>query len=106
MINAAKRKASFIGIVFTASTLIAGSAIAQDVANPNATAKPAASSVDRPNRGSSMDDVRQQYGQPRQVINAVGEPPITRWIYDSFTVYFEHNHVIHSVVEGQQPSAN
>ena len=26
-----------------------------------------------------------------------GKPPITRWDYDGFSVYFEHQHVIHAV---------
>jgi hypothetical protein len=52
----------------------------------------------RPTRGMSMDQVSRQFGQPAEVVPAVGEPPITRWIYDKFTVYFEHQYVIHSVV--------
>jgi len=28
----------------------------------------------------------------------VGKPPISRWEYPGFVVYFEHEHVIHSVV--------
>jgi hypothetical protein len=32
----------------------------------------------------------------------VGDPPITRWVYDRFTVYFENDRVIHSVVHHDQ----
>jgi hypothetical protein len=28
----------------------------------------------------------------------VGDPPISRWVYDHFTVYFEYDKVLHSVV--------
>jgi hypothetical protein len=28
----------------------------------------------------------------------VGKPPISRWEYPGFIVYFESDHVIHSVV--------
>jgi hypothetical protein len=44
-----------------------------------------------------MDRVRERWGEPRQRLAAVGEPPISRWVYDGFSVYFEHRHVIHSV---------
>ena len=53
--------------------------------------------MEMPGRGMSMDQVRAKFGQPRQISPAVGEPPITRWVYDGYTVYFEHHLVIHSV---------
>ncbi|MDZ7748610.1 MAG: hypothetical protein U5K43_07045 [Halofilum sp. (in: g-proteobacteria)] len=50
-----------------------------------------------PERGRTMQAVRARLGDPRQVVGPVGEPPITRWVYDEFTVYFEHERVLHSV---------
>ncbi|MCO7225844.1 hypothetical protein [Pleionea sp. CnH1-48] len=50
-----------------------------------------------PRHGISMDSVRSQYGEPAQILQPVGEPPITRWVYQDFTVYFEFDKVIHSV---------
>lgn len=47
--------------------------------------------------GMSMDQVRAKFGSPRQIKGAVGQPPITRWVYEGYTVYFEYRHVIHSV---------
>ncbi len=58
---------------------------------------PAVAASSTPAKGMSMDAVAQIHGQPRTVRAAVGDPPITRWIYDEYTVYFEHKHVIHSV---------
>lgn len=55
------------------------------------------SSISTPRHGQNMDTVRQNFGQPAQQLPAVGEPPITRWVYSGFTVYFEHDIVIHSV---------
>ncbi len=52
---------------------------------------------DGPSRGLVMDTVRERYGDPERIASAVGEPPITRWVYGDFTVYFEHDRVIHSV---------
>jgi hypothetical protein len=57
-----------------------------------------AQGVSRPYRRESMTQVRRKYGKPLEIIPQVGEPPITRWIYDRYTVYFENQYVIHSVV--------
>jgi len=52
----------------------------------------------RPRSGLSMAQVENQFGAPGEKMAAVGEPPITRWVYDHYTVYFEYDHVIHSVL--------
>jgi hypothetical protein len=52
----------------------------------------------RPTQGISMAIVEKKFGQPEQQITSVGQPPITRWIYKDFVVFFEYNLVIHSVV--------
>ncbi|MFT7414839.1 MAG: hypothetical protein ACI9FO_001500 [Methylophagaceae bacterium] len=52
----------------------------------------------RPTQGMSMTLVEQKFGQAEQKIAAVGQPPIARWIYQDFVVFFENNLVIHSVV--------
>jgi len=53
--------------------------------------------LDFPRRGMSMDQVKGKLGQPVKVDPAVGKPPITRWIYNDRTVYFERSTVIHVV---------
>lgn len=58
--------------------------------------------VIRPTQGMSMAVVEQKFGQAEQKIAAVGQPPITRWIYTDFVVFFENNLVIHSVVPHKQ----
>jgi hypothetical protein len=58
----------------------------------------AQSASERPRRGSTMANVEAQFGAPNQRVPAVGEPPITRWEYPGFTVVFEHDRVLHSVV--------
>ena len=52
----------------------------------------------RPKSGITMAQVEQKFGAPVRQIPQVGDPPITRWVYDRFTVYFENDRVIHSVV--------
>ncbi|MGA2188577.1 MAG: hypothetical protein ABSH33_08605 [Steroidobacteraceae bacterium] len=56
------------------------------------------SDVATPARGMTMDQVASKFGAPVNKIPAVGKPPISRWEYPGFVVYFEHEHVIHSVV--------
>jgi hypothetical protein len=60
----------------------------------------------RPKPGLSMTAVESTYGAPSQRHAAVGgtvaqHPPITRWDYPSFSVYFENDRVIHSVARRQ-----
>jgi hypothetical protein len=50
-----------------------------------------------PKRGSNMDRVLADFGEPIRRIEPVGEPPITEWDYGDFRVYFEYNIVLHSV---------
>lgn len=57
--------------------------------------KPA--TVELPVRGSSMKVVEARFGAPLQRHAAVGKPPITRWDYQGFSVYFEFDHVVHAV---------
>ena len=64
-------------------------------------------SVDaRPKPGMSMTAVESTYGAPAQRHAAVGgsiaeQPPITRWDYAAFSVYFENDRVIHAVARRQ-----
>ena len=50
-----------------------------------------------PQRGMTMDEVETRFGPPDTRKLPVGDPPITRWIYADFRVFFEHQWVIHSV---------
>lgn len=57
-----------------------------------------AGGVLRPRSGITMGQVTSQFGEPASVVAAVGEPPITRWVYPGYTVYFEHDRVLNVVV--------
>jgi hypothetical protein len=54
-------------------------------------------SAGRPARGMSMDKVEATFGAPARRVPAIGQPPISRWEYPGFVVYFENNFVIHAV---------
>ena len=55
------------------------------------------SNVERPKRGATMADVEKHFGAPAEKHPTVGQPPITRWDYSGFSVFFEHDRVIHAV---------
>lgn len=61
--------------------------------------KSSAALTERPKRGMSMDTVASNWGQPVDKLAAIGDPPIARWEYASFIVYFEYNDVIHAVTK-------
>ena len=65
---------------------------------------PPASSVSGPSRGLSMAQVERRFGEPNQRIGAVGDPPISRWVYPQFVVYFEGSYVIHAVSRQTAPA--
>jgi len=60
---------------------------------------PAQGGANQPSRGMSMDKVEAAFGAPSNRVAAVGNPPITRWEYPGFVVFFENNIVLHSVVK-------
>jgi hypothetical protein len=55
--------------------------------------------IETPRTGATKNQVEEKFGQPMKTSGPVGHPPISTWEYDNFTVYFEYNHVIHSVVK-------
>jgi hypothetical protein len=57
-----------------------------------------AQGVPRPDRGMSMEGVTARFGEPSRVHPAVGNPPITRWDYADYSVFFEYRHVLTSVI--------
>jgi len=50
-----------------------------------------------PASGMSMQAVERAYGTPLEKSGPVGQPPITRWVYDGFVVVFERSTVVHSL---------
>lgn len=61
------------------------------------------SHMDMPTRGMTMAQVEKKFGAPQRKLAARGgdtpkHPVIHRWVYPGYIVYFERNHVIHSVL--------
>lgn len=74
--------------------VLAFSAIGQSLINEPQTV---ASMQSIPTRGMTMEYVEANFGSPASKRLPVGDPPITRWEYSGFIVYFEYKRVIHSV---------
>ena len=88
---------SLAALAFAGAAFAITSPVAR--ADELAVAAPQAAPADMPTRGMTMDRVQSRFGAPNQKLAAVGQPPITRWEYPSYVVYFEHQHVIHSVIK-------
>jgi hypothetical protein len=85
---------------------LASAVVALGLAGPMAQAeelnlaKPASSEAGRPARGMTMQRVESTFGAPASRVPAVGTPAISRWEYPGFVVFFENDHVIHTVAIG------
>ena len=80
-------------LALSCSAVVSSAALADELRTPRVTSQ----SPDRPARGMSMEKVEAAFGAPTSRAAPVGQPPITRWEYPGFVVYFEHRHVIHTV---------
>jgi hypothetical protein len=54
--------------------------------------------MDLPENGMTTADVRARFGEPVKMDSAVGDPPITSWQYDRWSVYFEYDIVLFTVL--------
>lgn len=54
--------------------------------------------LSHPSRGMNKDAVMEKFGAPISTRPAVGKPPISSWVYADYTVYFEFEWVLHSVL--------
>ena len=87
---------------FSLAILVAGPVHADTLLMDSVQSAPATAT---PQRGMTMDAVRAKYGNPVTEHPAVPSnegplhPPITRWDYDGYSVFFENSTVLHSVVK-------
>ena len=93
-----RRKAHALALL-AGAVLMATSAASARADELRVQSAQAAGTTDVPGRGMTMDTVQSRFGSPSQKLAAVGNPPITRWEYPSYVVYFEYQHVIHSVLK-------
>lgn len=79
--------------------LIAQPSSAETIIVPIGQQGQAVQDVKRPRVGTKQAQVESEFGKPISWTPAVGEPPISSWVYEDFVVYFEHDHVLHSVLK-------
>ena len=85
--------------IASAIVLLAGIATLANAQTVNMAGATAGSDDGRPTRGMTQASVESIYGSPVSTRAPVGEPPITRWEYSEFVVFFEYDKVIHAVVK-------
>ena len=95
------RKTLFVAILSLAGFCSSAGADVLAVPEPAAEAVPV---VKLPAKGDKMAKVVKQFGQPQVKHKAAGgdtrlHPPITRWDYDAFSVFFEHGAVVDAVLK-------
>ena len=86
------RTISLIALLFAAMGTASADTLKMDGAS-------AAANDGRPTRGMTQTSVESKYGSPSSTKAPVGDPPITRWEYTDFVVFFEHDRVIHAVLK-------
>ena len=61
-----------------------------------------ADTLEVPYNGMGMDEVESRFGAPDTKEAAIGTPPISRWVYDRWSVFFEYDSVLYTVLhEGE-----
>ena len=71
---------------------------AEEINLPTDESKTTEFTIQLPGRGMSKEMVQNRFGEALNKEPAVGQPPISKWTYSNFTVYFESEYVIHAVV--------
>lgn len=89
---------------FTLAMLFAAPAAAETLLVERVREEPAS----LPARGMAMADVQARYGQPTERLEPRGGqkrqwPTIHRWVYPTFTVYFERSRVVDAVLNKAGP---
>ena len=54
--------------------------------------------MELPKNGQSKADIETKFGTPAEKQPAVGDPPISSWKYDTYSVYFEYDLVLYAVL--------
>lgn len=91
---------SRLPVMLFAAALIASAPVAADTLLVDRTQQSASAGM--PARGMSMADVEARFGVPSERLDPRGGqkrqwPTINRWVYPTFTVYFERSKVIDAV---------
>ena len=84
----------------TVQTTTRGTVLEMPAASDTAgqASSPPSARPDTPPRGMTKSRVLARYGKPVSQSGPVGQPPISRWDYPDYRLYFEYDHVLHAVI--------
>ena len=83
-------------MIFTALLMMASSLAFADVLMLDQVRQ--AARMDLPANGDSKSNVESRFGAPSRRHQPVGDPPISRWDYETYSVYFEYELVLFTVL--------
>jgi len=86
-------------VLLALSTGLLGTVNAQNLDMSGAEGSSTFDQAGKPTRGMSQESVQANFGAPQSTVAAVGDPPISRWEYAEFVVFFEYDRVIHAVTK-------
>ncbi|MCH8303339.1 MAG: hypothetical protein IH912_11355 [Proteobacteria bacterium] len=86
-------------VLLALSTGLPGTVNAQNLDMSGAEGSSTFDQAGKPTRGMTEERVRASFGAPQSTVAAVGDPPISRWEYAEFVVFFEYDRVIHAVTK-------
>ncbi|HEX9853287.1 MAG TPA: hypothetical protein VGA68_09750 [Woeseiaceae bacterium] len=84
-------------VLIAAAGLVSGPALADTLQMGSTENAARFEQPGKPTRGMTEARVESTYGRPNSKRPAVGDPPISRWEYNEFVVFFEYDKVIHAV---------
>ena len=90
-------KKTILGMISIAAVALSLPLVAEQITLPIGE-QTRVSELTLPDRSMTKDVVRESFGDPREIKDPVGKPPITAWEYQGFVVYFEQQWVLHAVV--------
>jgi outer membrane protein assembly factor BamE (lipoprotein component of BamABCDE complex) len=92
-------KVFFLWLLASLFFFNAGLVCAEDIKIPVGSQMPESQQIEKPTTGMTKAQVKSHFGEPQKDNPAKGKPPISSWEYAEFEVYFEADHVIHSVIK-------
>lgn len=81
-----------------ALTVITNLSHADELAIPVGQQGSSHAAIAKPKTGMKAEVVEQKFGAPLEKSAAVGQPPVSHWKYANYTVYFESDRVITTVL--------
>ena len=86
-------------VLFATLMALTGISQAETILLPVASQGNYLGEITKPVKGQKQQQISHQFGTPIHTSGPAGTPPITRWDYRDFSVYFEGDVVIHSVLK-------